>query len=774
MKVGGQEINEKIIAQIQETIDSQRGLSRVKLSRQICEQLKWRSRNGRLKEVSCRVVLVKLDRRGAIRLPEVAPFPAHRKAIEQVADVGTDAEPEVNGELRELQPVELIRIDSAEATESGLWNDLMDRHHYLRAGPLCGSQIRYLIRSQKHGWLGGLAFSAAAWRVEARDAWIGWDTQAREQNLNQVVDNSRFLLLPHVRVPHLASHVLGLALRQLRSDWRGRYGYEPLLVETFIEAERFAGTCYRAANFVEVGKTQGRGRQDCRNQRRLPIKRVLVYAWSDQARKELCKVEAGRRAPVPVSIPKDWAEGEFGRSRLPDERLRKRLLTMARDMYARPLAQIPEACQSRAKTKAAYRFLDHPKTGMEILLEPHYQATRQRIAEHKTVLAVQDTTSLNYTAHPATEDLGPISTHVDGSMGLLLHDTMTFSMEGTPLGLLDVQCWARDPDEFGKHHQRKQRPIEQKESFKWLKSFQQVVEAQRQCPNTMLVSVGDREADIYELFVLALQDPRGPKLLVRAEYDRLLADGQGHVWPMVARQPVAAAQDIQVPRRGAQPSRVAHLEIRFAPVTLKPPQSKAHLPSLKLWVVLAQELDAPLGVKPLRWMLLTTCEVNSAASAIEKINWYRLRWGIEVYHRTLKSGCKIEERQLGAADRIETCLAIDMVVAWRIFHLAKLGREVPDVPCTVFFEEFEWKALHTHITKTPVPPVEPPTLRQAMRMVATLGGFLGRKGDGEPGATTLWRGLQYLDGIAAMWKYMVIQHAPHLLSASVSREPTYG
>ena len=772
MKVGGQEINEKLIARIQETIDRQPGVSRVKLSRQICEQLQWQSPNGRLQEVSCRVALLKLQRRGAIQLPEVARFPAHPKRIEKVAEVRT--EPEVNERLKELQPVELIGIESAETTESGLWNDLMDRYHYLGAGPLCGRQIRYLIRSQQQGWLGGLAFSAAAWRVAARDSWIGWDREAREQHLNQVVNNSRFLILPHLRVPHLASHVLGLALQRLRSDWRQRYGYEPWLVETFIEVERFAGTCYRASNFVEVGKTQGRGRQDGHNQRKLPIKRVLLYAWSQQARQPLCQVDAAGRRPAPAGVAKDWAEVEFGRARLPDERLRKRLLTMARDLYARPQAQIPEACQSRAKTKAAYRFLDHPETSMDILLEPHYQATRQRLTEEKIVLAVQDSTSLNYTAHPATDDLGPLSTRVDGSMGLWLHNTMAFSVEGTPLGLLDVQCWARDAQEFGKHHQRKQRPIEQKESYKWLKSFQQVATAQRSSPDTLLVSVGDREADIYELFELALKDPRGPKLLVRAEYDRLLADGQGHLWPMVASQLVAATQDLQVPRRGAQPARVAHLELRFAPVRLKPPQRKAHLPSLNLWAVLAQEVNALPAVKPLRWMLLTTCEVTSTVGAIEKIDWYRLRWGIEVYHRTLKSGCKIEERQLGTADRIETCLAIDLVVAWRIFHLAKLGREVPDVPCTVFFEEFEWKALHTHITKTPVPPAEPPTLREALRMVATLGGFLGRRGDGEPGTTTLWRGLQYLDGIAAMWKYMVTLYAPHLLPAPVSRAPTYG
>jgi hypothetical protein len=705
----------------------------------------------------------------------VASFPVgtKKKQQRQERNSAAEAEPPVCGPLKELQPIELIRIDSSDSSASRTWNELMQQYHYLGAGPLCGSQIRYLIRSARGEWLGGLAFSAAAWKVKARDEWIGWSNEGRQQQLNEIVNNSRFLILPQVRVPHLASHVLGLAMQRLRGDWRARYGYEPKLVETFIEAERFRGTSYRAANFLDLGTTQGRGRQDRHNQRRVARKRILIYSWNGNARQQLCATEVARKAVAPVAA-KDWAENEFRKARLPDQRLRKRLLTIARDLYARPQAQIPEACQTRAKTKAAYRFFDHPEATMEILLESHYQATRERIVGQNIVLAVQDTTSLNYTAHPATQDLGPIGTQVDGPMGLILHDTMAFSLAGTPLGLLDVQCWARDAIEFGKHHQRERRPIEQKESYKWLKSFQQVAQAQRECPHTMLVSVGDREADIYELFELALGDKAHPKLLVRAEYDRLLADDQGHVWPMVANRPVAANQDIQIPRRGSQPARKAHLEIRFAAVQLKPPKRKPDLPSLKMYAILAEERDAPADVKPLRWMLLTTCDVYNADNAIEKIGWYRLRWGIEVYHRTLKSGCKIEHRQLGSAERIEACLAIDMVVAWRIFHLAKLGREVPDIPCTVFFEEHEWKALHTHITKTPVPPQQPPPLHDAMRMVASLGGFLGRKGDGQPGTTTLWRGLQCLDGIAEMWRYMAARYAPDLLSTPVSREPTYG
>jgi len=353
---------------------------------------------------------------------------------------------------------------------------------------------------------------------------------------------------------------------------------------------------------------------------------------------------------------------------------------------------------------------------METLLQPHYQATVQRLKGEKVVLAVQDTTRLNYSTHPATEGLGPIGSQAEGPLGLWLHSTLAFNLEGTPLGLLDVQCGARDGARFGKKHQRKQRPVEEKESAKWLHSFRRVAEVQRQVPATQLVSVGDRESDLYELFQLALAEADGPRLLIRAEQDRLLADGQGHLWPAVAQQPRQGVQEIQVPRRGSQPARSARLAVRFAHVTLQPPHGKESLGRLALWAVLAQEVEAPAGVKPLRWMLLTTWAVDSFEAACEKLCWYTRRWGIEVYHRTLKSGCRIEQRQLGTAESIEACLAIDLVVGWRIFHLAKLGREVPDVPCTVYFEEAEWKALRAYVTHHPTrtaaePAASPPLAR---------------------------------------------------------------
>lgn len=773
MIVCGQQFSLDTLKWIQGTIATEPALSRVGLSRRVCGKLNWRSANGQLKEMSCRVALLKLNRRGVIELGALKnPAPKVKKRT--VCEEQSRPEP-IQCSLRELAGVELVKVVSANSEAARLWNEWMERYHYLGSGPLCGAQLRYLIRSTEGKYLGALAFSAAAWRVKARDRWIGWSDCARRENLSKVVCNSRFLILPWVKVKNLASHVLSKAARTLCADWQERYGFAPVVLETFVESGRFKGTSYRAANWQWVGQSVGRGRQDRARSFSVPYKDVYVYALTQHAREVLCRAEPkaepehNRRAK-----PDDWAEEEFGQARLNDERLNKRLLTVARDFYNRPQANIPEACQSLAKTRAAYRFLAHPKIRMEKLLQSHYQATHQRISQEQIVLVAQDTTSLNYSTHPATVGLGPISTQPQGVVGLLVHDSMAFNLAGTPLGLIDVQCWARDPKQFHKKQFRHALPIEQKESQKWLHGFQKVAQAQQRCPDTTLVSVGDREADIYELFHLALGDPSGAHLLVRAEHNRQLVEEQGHLWETMAEQAVVGIQILSVPRQAKRAARQAHLEVRFKRVRLKPPKRKAKLGELVITAILAQEIDAPEGVEPIQWMLLTTIAVNNFDQATEKLGWYAKRWGIEVYHRTLKSGCKIEERQLGNADRIEACLAIDMVVAWRIFHLTLLGRETPDVPCTVFFEDTQWKALYCFVKQQPTPPEEPPTLREATHMIGSLGGFLGRKGDGEPGTKSLWIGIQRLDDIEATWKFMAQHFAPHLLSPPVSSNPGYG
>lgn len=664
--------------------------------------------------------------------------------------------------LEELGEIELVRVYNSRDEKYPHWKAMIERYHYLGQGTLYGKQMRYLVRSEKYGLIGALSFSSPAWRLRAREEWIGWNEENRLRYLNRIVCNSRFLIAPWVKVKNLASWVLSKSLRQMKRDWAEQNGDAPVLVETFVEKGRFLGTCYQAANFQHVGTTQGRGRQDAGNEYRLPVKDIYLYPLYSDARKRLCEGQA--KEAVEVRGHCDWAEEEFGNANLGDLRLTIRLREMARDFYANPRANIPQACQSRARTKAAYRFLDNKASTMETILSAHYQSTVNRIKEEEVVLAVQDTTSLNYSLHPATENLGPISSRGEEVIGLMVHDTMAFNREGTPLGLMNVQCWARDKENYGKKHQRHKLPIEGKESNKWLVSFSSVAEIQKQCPKTVIVSVGDREADIYELFELAMEGTGNPKLLVRAEHNRSLFHEQERLWGYIDSRPVSGIQRIRIPRKGNQPSREAELAIRYGAVELKAPSGKRAKGPLKVYAILAVEENAPESATPLKWMLLTTIPVDTFEESVEKLEWYARRWGIEVYHKTLKSGCQIEQRQLGNADRIEACLAIDMVVAWRIYYLTKLGREVPDVPCTVFFEEAEWKALLAYKTQNPTPPSNPPSLREAVRMVASLGGFLGRKGDGEPGTKTLWLGIQRLDDMTAMWKVFVTELTPHSLS----------
>ncbi|MBI3268908.1 MAG: IS4 family transposase [Planctomycetes bacterium] len=630
----------------------------------------------------------------------------------------------------------------------------MQDHHYLGAGPLCGAQLRYLIHSERHGFVGALSFSAAAWSVAARDQHIQWSSAARERNLPRVVCNSRFLIPPTVCVKNLASHALGMAVERLAPDWRARYGYEPVLVETYVEKLRFEGTCYRAANWLRVGETQGRGRQDRTHEATAPVKDVYVYPLCREWRDVLC-VEPPKRMslpPKPTAI--DWAEEEFGGAQVEDERLRKRLCLVARDFYARPQSSIPDACGSLAKTKAVYRLMQNERINLETVLRPHCEQTVARMAEHPVVLAVQDTTTLNYSTHRGTTGLGPINTAVDGAIGLHLHSTLAFTETGLPLGVLDEICWARLPETYDTSEGCETKPIEEKESYRWLMSYEAVAKVQKRCPKTLILVTGDRESDIYELFVAARSEVGGPGLLIRAERTRQRKVEHGHLWEVMANAPVAGEQELVVPRRGNRAERVARLAIRYASVELVPPGGKRKLGSVRVRAVYACEIDGPVGTEPIEWMLLTTMDVNDDAQAQRVLRLYTQRWGIEVWHRTLKSGCRIEDRQLHTAEGLGACLAIDMVVAWRIHHLTKLGRETPDSPCTVFFAEGEWKALVGWVKRKPIPPPNPPTLHEAVRMVGTLGGFLGRKSDGEPGTECLWRGLERLADITGVWSYL--------------------
>ncbi len=451
--------------------------------------------------------------------------------------------------------------------------------------------------------------------------------------------------------------------------------------------------------------------------------------------------------------PADWAIREFAHAKLPDQRHHRRLQIMATAFAQKPTAPIPQACPTPGEAKGAYRFLENERIRPLSIRQAHPEATLERVGAHPVVLAVQDTTALNYSTHPKTEGLGLLGSHSPKTVGLLLHSTLAITPAGQPLGFLhNAVCVRRGR---GLRATRHQRGLAQKESHKWIESLEACQTLAPRCPQTRLVNITDREGDLYELFVQAASVSRESKvdLLVRARHDRKLEDQDRTLWEEVARQPVAATITVLVGRRGEQPSRIARLNIRFCRVCLKAPRRKADQPPIPLWVLTAQEgSSVPKGAARIGWRLLTTCPVTNAPEAMEKVQWYAQRWQIEVTHKVLKSGCQIEQRQLETAQRLERVLSLDLVVAWRVLALCKAARQTPDDPISNWLPAAQWQALCAYVYRRTTPPKAVPGVRQAVRWIAQLGGFLARRSDGEPGTKTLWRGLQELNAMTNMWQ----------------------
>ena len=404
------------------------------------------------------------------------------------------------------------------------------------------------------------------------------------------------------------------------------------------------------------------------------------------------------------------------------------------------------------QASANYRFLDHTTFTPDDLLQPHQARTRLRAAAHATVLAVADTTSLHFGKARCIQGLGPVGNSAKQGSGLLQHSLLAFTPEGLPLGVLDSQWWARDPARFGGKHQRHRKPVHEKESSKWLRSYAALQTHAAHTPATRWVRVADRESDLYELFAQALTVPGGPGVLVRAQHDRGVERSTRRLFAHLTRSPVAGRLQVQVPRRPGQAACTAQVSVRFREVRLSAPRLKGEQPTLRLWAVEVREAHPPRGCSPLHWRLLTTEPVRTLAAATRIIGWYGVRWGIEVFHKVLKSGCAVESVQLGNVERLKRYLAIKLVIAWQVMALTHLGRVQPTASVREILDAVSWRVLQMATAAAAPPGRRTPTVREAVQRLARLGGHLGRRGDGPPGALCLARGLQRLHDIILGWK----------------------
>jgi hypothetical protein len=459
-----------------------------------------------------------------------------------------------------------------------------------------------------------------------------------------------------------------------------------------------------------------------------------------------------------------WAKAEVCQADLGDERLDERLAILLSDLGTRPNLSIPAACGGRAEMKAAYRFFDNEKVTFENVMEPHIARTKERMAEHTVVLMVQDTTEADLT-RPEREVEG--AGELDGARrGFLLHEMQAFTPDGTPLGTVWAEVVNRSEgvsraSVAEKQHQRKHTPIEEKESMRWLTALRAARQVAQELPGVQSVCVADSEADIYEVFA----EPRGEvpvHWLIRACQDRATSEVGKHLRDQVLATPVryqvellirgrrakTAAEDRA--RRQNRETRQAQVEVRAAPVTLRPPpRPDRKLPAVTVNVVLVREPNPPLGETPVEWILVTTLPIATLEQVRAIVEYYCVRWCIEILFRTLKSGCRIERRRFEHVDRVLPCVGLYLIVAWRTLFICRMGRSCPDVDCEAIFEPSEWKAVWVAVNRKK-PPKKIPRLAEMVHLIASLGGYVERP-HSEPGTQTLWIGLQRMYDLAWAW-----------------------
>ena len=448
----------------------------------------------------------------------------------------------------------------------------------------------------------------------------------------------------------------------------------------------------------------------------------------------------------------EWVRQELACADLSDKRLDRRLMKTAERLAQSPSSPINEACGTWAGTQAAYRLFNNPKVSPAKILTPHREATAARMAGcGGVVLVMQDTVFFSYGTHVKTRGLGPIGkSNAAHDRGLIMHNALAFTTQGVPLGILSQSIWARREIPVEDYQEKIERlqvtAIEEKESAKWLVALKET--AERAPAGVAVVTVADRESDFFE-FLTHAHDLQA-HYLIRARTDRKLVpeDSAGCVRMQEALSdaPALGRMTVEVPGNGRRKARTATIEVRIAEVAIQPPPRRGHAKAsgssepVLVTIIGATEPSPPAGDESISWVLLTNLPVKNFESAAEKVRWYGRRWGIETWHKVLKSGCKVEDCLLEEAERLKRYLTLFSIIGVRLMQVATLARVEPDRLATEVFSAAEIQVLHLRVTRALPSAAQALTLREAVRLLGRLGGHLGRKGDGEPGVLVLWRG----------------------------------
>lgn len=441
-----------------------------------------------------------------------------------------------------------------------------------------------------------------------------------------------------------------------------------------------------------------------------------------------------------------WFLEETKTADLGDKRLNKRLCNVLGALGRKPTESIPAATKGWSEAKAAYRFLDNEAATFEKVLKPHSNATVERIKKEAIVLLPQDTTELDYSGKKQTKGLGKLN--YENQLGMHLHATLAVTPDRICFGAVHAEILIRE--KLGESA-RSKLPIEKKESMRWLNSYRIAQKIAEECPDTKIISMSDREGDIYDIFIESQKANSDSKAewIIRANQNRRLletdADNKKRykkLFEKIKEVPAVGEVEFNLPKAKNRNARKVTQEIRALSVSLKAPRRMGQkLSDVTINVVFAKEINPPPRVEPIEWIILTSLPIGTKEQALQVVEWYLCRWQVEIFFKILKVGCDVEELQLKTVDRLKPCLALYIIIAWRILYITMLGRSCPEMPCNAVFEDEEWQAAYIVVCRR-APPKAPPNLDKMVRMIASLGGFLNRKRDNYPGPQTIWLGMQ--------------------------------
>ena len=441
---------------------------------------------------------------------------------------------------------------------------------------------------------------------------------------------------------------------------------------------------------------------------------------------------------------------------LGDIRLNERSRRVLETLAANPEASINAACNGMTETVGAYRLFNNSAVTPELVLQPHLEATIRRMREHRVIVVVQDTTEEDLTEHPPKDAK---CLNRKNRFGLYEHVHLAVTPDKLCLGVVGSESFDREPESLGKTAERRSWPIEQKESFRWLKGYRLACQLAAECPETQIVSVADSEADIYDIFLEAeqMQGPRA-EFIIRAKEDRRTLERDLEAGPAVyrkvqdevARSAVRATRVLNLSQTPKRAARQAQLEVRAMQVTVKPPHARSRLAPVTYNVVFVQEVDGPEDGTDVSWLLISSLPIDTIEQILLIVDYYVTRWIVEVYFRILKTGCRVEDIQLETLHRLKNCLAFYKIIAWRVLYLTYLNRACPNIPCTAVFADCEWKSVWRVVTKTPLPK-NPPALSEFMRLLTQLGGYNNRNKERPAGPQSIWVGLRRMTDFATAW-----------------------